>query len=188
MPDGISTTSSSFRVFSLRFRGRLRTQTFILSETLDADVGLALSVELVNTEVVFDRVRIGGFDSVFPRYDTVFPLADLRSRWLPLFNLRLFMFSAEAEDDIFLLGRAGCDDAQRFLSRDVIFLEDILCLVDLCKEGSLSLPFVLLKLRRKNVARLKYVLLGGVGSGVESFFSFDLRSEVKNRLTSRLNN
>ena len=137
----MSTMSSSFRVRSLRFRGRFLTQTLILSEEL-VDLFFDFWIEPVMMEVVFARVRVvcvccrGGKASDRP-------LADFRSaNFCPFITLR---FSAEAELLRRLLEYAGWEDWQR--SRTEALNLGCFC--------SLSLPLVLLKLRLRKVARLK---------------------------------
>ena len=60
------------------------------------------------------------------------------------------MFSADADEGIFLEENVGWEEAQRLRSRD-----DMFCLLERWKNVSFSFPLVLLKLRRRKVARLK---------------------------------
>ena len=137
--------SSSFRVLSLRFRGRFRTHTFILSEA-PAGLFLDLFIDPVMIDVVLDRVRVGCTSLLrccLGGNASDLPLADLRRAGFCPFIA--FKFSADAELLSRLLLYAGCDDWQRSLTEALNF----------GVFDSLSLPFVLLKLRRRKVALLK---------------------------------
>ena len=138
--------SSSFRVRSFRFRGRFRTQTFILSEA-PADLFLDFCIDPVMMDVVLDLVRVGCTSLLrccLGGNASDLPLADFRRAGFCPFIA--FRFSADAELLSLLLEYAGCDDWQRSRTEALNFGVDF---------DSLSLPFVLLKLRRRNVALLK---------------------------------
>ena len=89
---------------------------------------------------------------------------------------KLLIFSAEEEFLMFLF--LTLVEVQRPRS-----LVEWFCLATRWKDSS---PFVLLKLRRRKVALLKIVLLGGVAAVIASFASFDFFSGINNLSSGKI--
>lgn len=167
--------SSSLRVLSFLFSGLFLIQTLILSDVFKVLRGEFWDDEII--DVVLDLILGTGASSFLTLWlKSVLPLADFLRGLLPfsLFwqFLYLLIFSAEADRLPFLLRAPVLEP----LVEPAVALLSLIDCWGLGIAGSVSLPFCLLKLRRKNVARLKYMLLGGVGSAGASLFSLDLFS------------